>query len=174
MTNKKSSPITTLIVGVMLIVGAWLTYTHFSVPMAEEAKASESWPSTPGVITRSDVDQSIDDGKTMYAAEISYDFTVGNKSYSGNRISLTSGNSKTSSLRKVKKDLQKYPVGEKVTVYYDPELPNNAVLQTGADFFTYIIKYAPFLFGFFGIVMLFQVFKKIAVLILALFIGTRK
>ena len=174
MTNKKGSPITTLIVGVMLIIGAWLTYTHFSIPMAEEAKASESWPGAPGVITKSDVQQSVDDGKTMYAAEISYDFTVENKYYTGNRISLTSGNSKTSSLREVKKDLRKYPVGEKVTVYYDPELPNNAVLQTGADFFTYIIKYAPFLLVFFGILMLLQVLKKIAVLVLALFIGTRK
>lgn len=174
MTNQKSSPITTLIVGVSLIIGAWLTYTNFSVPMAEEAKASESWPTAPGVITRSDVNQSTDDGKTMYAAEISYDFTVENKSYIGNRISLTSGNSRTSSLREVKKDLQKYPVGAKVTVYYDPELPNNAVLQTGADFFTYIVKYAPFLLGFFGILMLLQVFKKLAILVLALFVGTRK
>jgi hypothetical protein len=174
MTNKKSSPITTLIVGVSLIIGAWLIYTHFSVPMAEEAKSSESWPSATGVITNSDIQQSADDGKTMYAAEINYEFTVENKSYTGNRISLTSGNSRTSSLREVKKDLQKYPVGEKVTVYYDPELPNNAVLQTGADTFTYIIKYAPFLFGFFGIVMLLQLFTKLAILVLALFAGARK
>jgi hypothetical protein len=174
MANKQSSPITTFIVGVALIIGAWQTNIHFSVPMAEEAKASESWPNAPGVITSSDIDQSIDDGKTMYAAVINYEFTVENKPYVGNKISLTSGNSRTSSLREVKKDLQKYPVGKEITVYYDPELPNNAVLQTGADFFTYIIKYAPFLFGFFGILMLLQVFKKIAILVFALFIGTRK
>lgn len=174
MANQKSSPITTVIVGLGLIIGAWLVYTNFSVSMAEEAKACESWPTASGVITRSDVKQSTDDGKTMYAPEISYDFTVENKSYIGNRISLTSGNSRTSSLRAVKKDLQKYPLGAKVTVYYDPELPNNVVLQTGADFFTYMVKYAPFLLGFFGILMLLQVFKKLALLVLALFVGTRK
>ena len=73
--------------------------------MAEGAKASESWPNVPGIITYSDVDQSVDDGKTMYAAIISYDFTVENKAYTGNRISLTSGSTRTSSLREVKKDL---------------------------------------------------------------------
>ena len=174
MATKNSSPITTLIVGVCLIIGAWLTYTNFSLPMAEEAKASESWPTAPGVITRSDVDQLIDDGKTMYAEEISYDFTVENKLYIGNRISSTSGKSRTSSLREVKKNLLKYPVGAEVTVYYDPELPNNSVLQTGADFFTYIIKYAPFLLGFFGFLMLLQILKNLAILALALFVGTRK
>lgn len=174
MANKKNSPITTLIVGAALIVGSWLLYTNISAPMAEEAKASKSWPNVPGQITRSDVNQSRDDGKTMYATDISYDFTVGNKSYTGTRISLTSGNTKTSSLKGIKKDLQKYPVGAKVTVYYDPELPNNAVLQTGADTFTYIIKYAPFLLGFFGVLMLLQLLKKLGILLLALFVGTRK
>ena len=175
MRNQKSSPITNLILGVSFIVGAWFSYTTFSKPMVEEAKASESWPNVPGLISNSEVRQSVDnEGKTMYAAQINYVFTVENKSYTGNSISLTSGNTTTSSLRSVKKDLKKYPVGAKVTVYYDPELPNNAVLKPGADTFTTIIKYAPFLFGFFGILMLLQVLKKVGILLLALFIGTRK
>ncbi|MBN2820749.1 MAG: DUF3592 domain-containing protein [Bacteroidales bacterium] len=173
MSNKQGSSITSLIVGAAFIVSAWLLYTHISAPMAEEAKASELWPNVPGIITYSDIDESLDDGKTIYAAAINYDFTVENKSYSGNRISLTSGNTRTSSLREVKKDLQKYPVGANVTVYYDPELPNNAVLEPGADFFTYIIKYAPFLLGFFGILMLIRIFRKVAILALALFAGSR-
>jgi hypothetical protein len=109
----------------------------------------------------------------MYAAEIDYNFTVNGKSYSGDRITLTSGNSSTSSIREVKKELQAYPLGVSVKVYYDSELPNNAVLQPGADFFTKLIKYTPFLFGFFGMVMLWQLVKKVGILILALFIGSR-
>ncbi len=128
MANKQSSSITTLIVGVVLIVGSWQIYIHFSVPMVEEAKTSESWPSIPGVITHSEVDQLIDDGTTMYGAQINYEFTVENKLYTGNRITLNSEGIKTSSLREVKKELQDYPLGAKVIVYYDPEIPNNAVL----------------------------------------------
>lgn len=174
MSSPKITPITTFIVGVSFIVGAWLINTHFSIPMVEEAKTSESWPAAPGIITHSDVDQSMDDGKAMYAAEINYEFAVENKSYIGNKISLSSGNSKTSSLREVKKDLQEYPIGKEVTVYYDPELPNNAVLKTGADTFTYIIKYIPYVFGFFGILMVLQLMKTIGLLVLALFIGVKK
>jgi hypothetical protein len=174
MKNRKSSPVATLIIGVAFIVGAWVAYTNFSKPMAEEAEATESWPTVPGVITSSEIDQYDSDGTTMYSAEINYDFTVDDKPYNGNRISINSGNSSTSSIKEVKKDLQKYPVGAAVTVYYDPELPNNAVLEPGADFLTYLIKYAPFLFGFLGIAMLWQLFKKVGLLILALFIGSRR
>ncbi len=173
MENKKNSPVITFIFGVLFIVGAWFVYTTFSVPMVEEAKVSESWPTTPGVITQSEIRQSESDGTTMYAAEIRYDFTVEAKSYSGDRISLTSGNSTTSSIKEVKKDLLAYPVGANVTVYYDTELPNNAVLEPGADFFTYMVKYAPFLLGFIGFLMLWQLVKKIGVLVLALLIGSR-
>lgn len=174
MSNKTNSPIATFIFGIVFIVAAWFTYTHFSKPMAEEADASKSWPTAPGVITSSDIEQSENDGTTMYAAEINYDFIVEDKSYIGERITLNSGNSSTSSIQEVKKDLQKYPVGAAVTVYYDPELPNSAVLEPGADLFTYIIKYAPFLFGLLGIAMLWQLFKKVGLLVLALLVSARK
>lgn len=174
MATKKNSPFAALIIGIILIIGSWFLYTNVSAPMTAEAKASDSWPNVPGIITHSDISQSTDDGKTMYATEINYNFNIGNNSYSGNRISLTSNNTKTSNIGSVKKTLQKYPVGQQVTVYYDPELPNNAVLQPGADTFTYIIKYAPFLLGFLGVLMLLQLLKKLGIVILALFLGTRK
>ncbi len=173
MSNKTNSPVTLFIVGIVFIVSSWMIYTNFSVPMVKEAKDSESWSSTTGVITHSDIRQSESDGNTMYAAEIDYNFTVDGKSYLGDRITLTSGSSSTSSIRDVKEELQAYPLGASVKVYYDSELPNNAVLKPGADFFTKLIKYTPFLFGFFGFLMLWQLIKKLGLLVLALFIGSR-
>lgn len=109
----------------------------------------------------------------MYAADINYEFIVDNKSYIGDRVSLSSSGSSTSSLNSVKKTLQTYPIDTDVTVYYDPELPNNAVLEPGADFFIYIIKYTPWIFIFFGVLMLWQLVKKVGILILAFFISRR-
>ena len=172
MNNKQNSPITTFIVGIILIISSWMIYTTFSVPMVKEAKDSESWPTTSGIITHSEINQFESDGTTMYSSEINYDFTVDNKPYSGDRITLSSGSS-SNSIREVKNELQAYPTGANVKVYYDPELPNNAVLEPGADFFTKLIKYAPFLLGFIGMLMLWQLIKKICVLILALFIGAK-
>jgi len=174
MATKKNSLFATLIIGIVLIVGSWFFYTNVSAPMTQEAEASKNWPNASGVVTHSEIKQSTSDGQTMYASAIKYSFTVENNPYTGNRISLTSGNTKTSNIRSVKKTLQKYPVGQKVTVYYDPELPHNALLQTGADTFTSIIKYAPFLLGFLGVLMLLQLLKKLGILLLALFVGTRK
>ncbi|MGZ2371188.1 DUF3592 domain-containing protein [Ancylomarina sp. YFZ004] len=174
MSNKTNSPITTFIVGVIFIISSWMIYTTFSVPMVKEAKDSESWPTTSGIITHSEINQFESDGTTMYSSEIKYDFTIDEKPYSGDRITLSSGSSSTSSIREVKKELQTYPIGANVKVYYDPELPNNAVLEPGADFLTMLIKYTPFLLGFFGILMLWQLVKKIGLLILALLISSRK
>jgi hypothetical protein len=173
MSNNSNSPVTIFIIGVAFIFGSWMIYTNFSVPMVEEAKQSESWPTVSGIITHSEIQQSESDGTTMYSSEINYDFTIDNKFYSGDRITLTSGSSSTSSIREVKKELQAYPIGANVKVYYDPELPNNSVLKPGADFFTKLVKYTPFLFGFIGIVMLWQLVKKVGLLILALLIGNR-
>lgn len=174
MTRKLSSPFINLILGAAFILGAYFMHTYLSVPMMEEAKASESWPSVQGIVSHSEIQQSTRDETIMYAAVIKYEFTVDSISYLGNRISLSSENSKTSSAREVKKVLQKYPLGERVKVFYDPELPENSVLETGADTLTYIIKYVPFVLALFGVLMLYQVIRVFAMLLLALFAGLRK
>ncbi len=70
--------------------------------------------------------------------------------------------------------MKKYAVETAVPVYYDPELPYNAVLQPGADFWTYFIKYMPLLFALFGLLLLVGAIKKFMLLLLALIIVLRK
>lgn len=174
MTRKLSSPLINLILGAAFILGAYFMHTFLSVPMMEEAKASESWPSVQGIVSHSEIRQSTQDETIMYAAVIRYDFEVDDIPYAGNRVSLSSENSKTSSVRDVKKVLQKYPLGKPVKVYYDPDFPANAVLETGADTLTYIMKYVPYLLAFFGVLMLFQLLKVVVLLVIALFVRTKK
>lgn len=174
MKSQNSSPFVTFIMGIIFIAVSWFVYNHFSVPMIEEAEASENWPTALGVITHADISQHTNEkGNIMYSSSINYDYTVDNKSYIGDRISLSSSGESTSSIREVKKTLKTYPVDSKVTVYYDPELPNNAVLESGADFLIYLIKYVPWLFGFFGILMMWQLVKKALMLIIALLISAK-
>jgi len=174
MSNKNSSPLTLFIMGIVFIISGWMVYTHIGKPMVEEAEVSENWPTTSGEVTASDISQYTNDkGKIMYSTAINYEFMVDNKSFIGDRVSLSSNGSSTSSLKQVKKALKTYPVDAKVTVYYDPELPNNAVLEPGADVFIYIMKYTPWLFVFFGVLMLWQLVKKVGVLLIALLISSR-
>ena len=174
MVLQRTSSLTAFFVGMAFLAGAWAMFTYISQPMAAEAKETESWPSVQGVITHADVSQTESDGTAMYALDITYEFWVDEQAYSGSRISLTSENSRTSNFRAIKKDLKKYTVGTAIPVYYDPELPYNAVLQPGADFWAYFIKYMPLLFALFGLLLLFGAIKKFILLLIALFIGLSK
>ncbi|PKQ69025.1 hypothetical protein BZG01_01590 [Labilibaculum manganireducens] len=171
MENKQSSPIALLIFAIAFIIGGWFFYKNISQTIVEEANASKSWPAVEGKVTLADISTSISDGTKMYASNIVYKYVVEDKEYSGTRISTVDGSS--SSASGAKKDIQKYAEGSSVTVYYDPELPDAALLEPGPNFFTYLITYGPLLFCLIGFLMLWQFVKKIGVFVLALFVGSR-
>jgi hypothetical protein len=71
--------------------------------------------------------------KPTYVAEIHYTYTVGGKSYSGDRVTLGSfhfGSSRNSH-QKASALLERQPKGSQVRVFYNPTQPGEAVLQPG-------------------------------------------
>ncbi len=63
--------------------------------------------------------------QTRNFAEISYSFMVDGKTYHSNRIGLVSG----PNYFDVAATLKRYPQGKSVTVYYNPENPNECILE---------------------------------------------
>ncbi len=63
--------------------------------------------------------------QTRNFAEISYSFTVGGKTHYGSRIGLVSG----PRYFDVAATLKRYPQGRSVTVYYNPENPDECILE---------------------------------------------
>ena len=171
MESKQSSIFATLIFSLMFIVGGWLFYNHVSQTIIDEANASKDWPMVQGVVSFSSIKTSISDGDEMYSVDLEYNYTVQAKNYTGDRIATIM--SSTNSLSSVEKDLRKYPVGEHVSVYYNPEAPSISMLEPGAGLFTYVITYGPLLFCLVGFLMLLQVLKKIGLLMLALFVSMK-
>ncbi|MGQ1908686.1 DUF3592 domain-containing protein [Marinifilum sp. RC60d5] len=171
METRQSSIFATFIFALVFIVGGWLFYKHISQTIIDEAKASEKWPAVQGEVTHSKVNSKKSDGKTMYSADIEYSYEVEGVNYTGSRIS--SVESSTSSYSEVEKDLNKYRVGEVVSVYYNPKIQSISMLEPGAGFLTYVITYGPLLFCFVGLLMLLQVIKKIGLFIIALFVGMK-
>ncbi|MBD3271553.1 MAG: DUF3592 domain-containing protein [Elusimicrobia bacterium] len=113
-----------------------------------KAKASTQWPSTTGIIVESSVTQSreYDSSRRKYYMRykplINYEYTVDGKKYVGDKVSFGgTGTSRASAYNLI----DKYPTRAEVTVYYDPEKPLNAVLETGVSAITYI----PFYLGLF-------------------------
>lgn len=171
MENKQSSPIALFIFAIAFIIGGWYFYKNISQTIVAEAEASKSWPTVEGTVTSATIRTSISDGTKMYASDIVYTYFVEGEQYLGTRISTTDGSSSNAS--SAKKEIKKYAEGRSVTVYYDPELPDASLLEAGPNFFTYLISYGPLLFCLIGFLMLWQFVKKIGVLVLALFIGSR-
>ncbi len=158
--RRKQSPLGTLIFAVIFFAVGFFSWKYFTQPIAEEAAASKEWPSVEGVITHSELIKSRDsDGNDMYSASVHYDYSVDNNNYSDSGIRVS--DSRTSVKSNVKKTLKKYAVGTTVTVYYDPEFPNTAVLEPGTGFLFGMLLKLPLLFCIVSVLMIFGQFKRL-------------
>jgi len=168
MSAKQGSPVMGIIIAALMIVGGWLMYQHLTKPMADKAEASNSWTKTEGVIIYSAIEKDRSSkGKATYSADVRYEFSVNDTLFEGSRI--TFGSVSTSDSEDAKEKLRKYPLRKKVDVYYDPEFPGESVLIKGGNMWTSVIKYSPWLFIFFGVMLALQSLKRI----LRFFLGGR-
>ena len=105
------------------------------------ARASESWPSVPGRIEESKVDEeyrnSGGNATTHYLAAVRYQYAVDGATHHGARIHFGDA---TSTIREdVQAIVDRYPPGQEVSVHYQPEQPDVAVLEPGARGSTYLV-----------------------------------
>jgi hypothetical protein len=91
----------------------------------QTAKASTSWPTTPGRVTASDT------VKVMFRRQprIAYSYSVNGAPFTSQRVSFAGGYKP----RDVDPILARYPVGSEVIVAHDPLKPAEATLETGAN-----------------------------------------
>jgi hypothetical protein len=125
--------------GLLLIfglVGAGLSYWGWTI--LQDARASATWPTAAGVVTSSEVDRSTDaEGGDSYSPEVDYQYQVDGQTITNNQIKF--GENSYSSRRKAEEIAANYPLGQQVTVYYEPERPTNAVLEPGVSAGSYIV-----------------------------------
>ncbi len=101
--------------------------------LSRELERALSWPRAEGEITKSKItmkesNSGMDQANKTYKAEITYKYTAGKKSYRNNRICV--GGQLQLSLRGKAEDYcERYPVGQTVTVYYDPDNPSDSCLE---------------------------------------------
>lgn len=102
----------------------------YSAVTLRDAFAAQDWPTVTGTVTASNITESTDDeGDTTYAAKIRYAYTVGQQEYSATRVSM--GDISTSDYDYIEAIYQRYPHGKVITVYYDPDRPDRALLEPG-------------------------------------------
>lgn len=115
-------------VGLGLLIGGGITYRN--------AMATQSWPTADGVITFAEIYESRDEDGTSYGLNVSYRYSVNDTPYIGTRISLADYSSSRSYAQGL---LEQYNVDTPVTVFYDPEDPAKSVLETGANWVSYML-----------------------------------
>lgn len=121
---------------VFLLVGGGLLWWGWNI--LQDARASASWPTVDGRVTRSEVTESTDaDGADTYRPEVTYEYQVDDRSYENSTIKF--GENSYSTRRRAEEIAANYPVGKRVTVAYDPNEPGQSVLEPGVTGGSYIV-----------------------------------
>ena len=122
--------------GLLLLAGIGLTVWGWNT--LQNARASTAWPTTDGVVIKSEVTQSMDDeGRESYSPRVSYSYTVNDIVRTNNTIKFS--DTSYNDLRKAQEVTGNYSVGKNIVVHYDPESPGNAVLEPGVSGGSYIV-----------------------------------
>jgi len=125
-----------LSMGIFLLIGVLLTIWGWTI--LQNARASGSWPTADGIVTRSQVSHSTDaEGGDSYQPQVTYKYSANNTTYENNTIKF--GENSYNSRRKADEIAGNYPVGKNVTIYYDPEKPDRSVLEPGVSAGNYIV-----------------------------------
>ena len=121
-----------IVYGVFVVFG--LIFVIISITSRKRAKAAQTWPTIPGVVLSShvEVNSSTDsDGSssTTYKPVVAYRYEIMGLEYTGDRIAFGSN---TFSHKKSYEIIGHYPVGQPVTVHYNPDKPQDAVIEAEA------------------------------------------
>jgi hypothetical protein len=126
------------------LVGAWRGWQAL-----QRARASADWPRTPGAIIGSAVHSHNNGEHTFHRTVISYCYDVAGTSYQAKRV-FYGDDMALQFAGPGQRRLSLYPIGQPVTVAYDPTAPQEAVLEPGPNQAAYLSLYAPIALALFG------------------------
>ncbi len=145
-----------LLFGLLLvIIGVVGTYYLVGESLQRRADVGR-YQTSLCTITEADVESyEAEEGGTMYRPRVAYELLFQGRRYLGQRIGfMTTGSSFSSYAEGV---LEDYPVGARVTCYFDPDDPNELVLdkRTGSQL---LLSFIPLAFALVGAGILYQSF----------------
>jgi len=129
-TMEQIVPVILILVGFLFVV--------IGLVLTLRAKGASKWPTTDGVIVKSDLAEHIIKNRTKshqihtytsYEPKFEYQYTINGKALSGDRLSF--GLTRLP-LEKAQELLKKYPVNAQVPVYYNPRKIKDSRLEVSA------------------------------------------
>ncbi len=91
------------------------------------AAASLDWPATQGRVSASEYTSRLMGNGMIYRLDFACYYEIAGRSYKTEQVQF--GNPRVSSRNMILDFAEKYPVGSLPTVYYNPEDPDDAVLE---------------------------------------------
>lgn len=130
-------------------------------PFLQYQKTSD-WPSVTGIITHSE----LRDGApvllgliNVYHIDITFDYKVGDKNLSGNRIQYGIAGKTFIFKRFARGMVDRYPVGKSTPVYYNPENPKDEIVES-APVIGFSFLWLVFTVMFLGFAIIFTIKKN--------------
>lgn len=113
-------------------LGVWLIVRYQR--NKQKAEQSVNWPTTSGRVIESRItehESEDEDGHTTYtyAPVVRFEYQVAGVTYTSDRLAVGSKIA-ISNRKKVEQQIAGYPEGKLIRVYYNPQNPSEAVLET--------------------------------------------
>ncbi len=128
------------------------------VTTVRNASVSQDWPAVPGTITVSQVTISTDEDGATYYADVQYKYVVNDRWYTADTVNF--GEYGSSNRSRADKIVARYPPDSQVTVYYNPDDPDTAVLEPGLSWGSYFGFLMSLAFFIVPGIMLFSFIRK--------------
>ena len=127
------------LLGLMLFPISAFRFARFEFHRAR-AIASRDWPTVPGTVTKSAMTRRYADHGVAWALDFACDYEVDGQAYVVEHVQFGIG--RTNSRDLIRGFIEKYPVGAKVAVRYDPASPEIAALESSEEMARYGKKLA--------------------------------
>lgn len=114
--------------GIALLIG--IIFVGVSWGDISDYLDSQNWVESRGGVYNNDIEVSYDseDNSETYRARIYYFYMVGDERYEGDRVKF-GDDIYTGSRSAAQNVLDKYPIEAQITVYYNPDQPENVVIE---------------------------------------------
>ncbi len=122
----------------------------------------QTWPTTAGLVTTSEVRSTTNSSgrlgvDVVYFPHVNYNYTIGGQNYVGAHVYHGKGPDSQQAAQTV---VDRYRVGSRVSVYYNPQKPDIAVLETPIQLKDYYAAIGTFVGLIIGLACLLR-FRKI-------------
>ena len=112
-----------------------IVFIVIAVTRRRKAQAGQSWPVVPGVVVSAEVHETVhssDEGADTYSYDpkIVYTYQVVGTAYQSHKYSFGASNYNRNAVAQI---VARYTPGMAVSVHYNPEKPNEAVLVSEAS-----------------------------------------